>query len=123
MIERIRAARPQIVYAALGQPKGEIWLARNYQRIGAPVCMQVGASFDFVAGNVVRAPIWIQRAGMEWLFRLAQEPRRLAGRYGRNSLFLIRAILADLADALRSRLAAPAGTTWNRHATAKQTNE
>ena len=93
---RIRAAAPDIVYVALGQPKGELWIARNAERMGAPVCVQIGASFDFVAGAVARAPRWLQRAGLEWFYRMCQEPSRLAGRYWNNGLFLIKAIFRDV---------------------------
>ena len=96
LVERIRDSRPDIVYIALGQPKGEIWMARNYHRLGTPVCVQIGASFDFVAGGVARAPRWVQKTGMEWLFRLAQEPRRLIRRYWNNGLFLIREVIHEL---------------------------
>ncbi len=93
MIQRIRATKPDIVYVAFGQPKGELWMAKHHEAIGAPVCVQIGASFDFVAGGVARAPRWIQRIGMEWSYRLAQEPRRLFGRYWNNGMFLLKAIL------------------------------
>ncbi|WP_417748957.1 WecB/TagA/CpsF family glycosyltransferase [Rosistilla oblonga] len=92
LIDQIRSSKPDIVYVAMGQPKGEIWIAENYRAIGAPVCVQIGASFDFVAGGVARAPRWIQRAGLEWCYRMAQEPRRLAGRYWQNGKFLLRAL-------------------------------
>jgi len=93
LIARIREAKPDIVYVALGQPKGELWIARNCERIGAPLCVQLGASFDFVAGGVARAPRWLQRAGLEWFHRMCQEPQRLTGRYCRNGLFLLRSLL------------------------------
>ena len=86
---RIRDARPDILLVAFGQPKGELWLARHGERLGVPVGIQLGASFDFVAGRVRRAPRWVQRVGMEWAFRLAMEPRRLCGRYWANARFLL----------------------------------
>lgn len=85
---RVRETRPDILLAALGQPKGELWLARHRERLGAAVSIQLGASFDFVAGRVRRAPRWVQATGMEWAFRLAMEPRRLVGRYWANLRFL-----------------------------------
>jgi N-acetylglucosaminyldiphosphoundecaprenol N-acetyl-beta-D-mannosaminyltransferase len=91
---RVRAARPDILFVAFGQPKGEFWIADNLDRLGVPVCVQVGASLDFVAGRVKRSPKWMQRTGLEWIYRLAQEPRRLAGRYRDNILFLLKAIFA-----------------------------
>ncbi|QDV71056.1 Putative N-acetylmannosaminyltransferase [Rosistilla carotiformis] len=92
LIEQIRSAEPDIVYVAMGQPKGELWIAENYRAIGAPVCVQIGASFDFVAGGVARAPRWLQRAGLEWCYRMLQEPRRLARRYWHNGMFLLKAL-------------------------------
>jgi N-acetylglucosaminyldiphosphoundecaprenol N-acetyl-beta-D-mannosaminyltransferase len=90
MFERIQRARPHILILAFGQPKGELWIGRNGGRIQVPVCIQLGASIDFVAGKVRRAPRRLQRFGLEWAFRLMQEPRRLARRYFCNGLFLIR---------------------------------
>ena len=79
--ERIRQARPDILLVSFGCPKQEKWIARNYLAAGVPVCIGVGATIDFLAGSVKRAPHWMRSAGMEWLFRLGQEPRRLWKRY------------------------------------------
>ncbi len=80
-IERVRAARPDLALVALGVPKQERWIQRALPRIRPAVAMAVGASLDFLAGRVRRAPPWMARAGLEWAFRLAQEPRRLGRRY------------------------------------------
>jgi N-acetylglucosaminyldiphosphoundecaprenol N-acetyl-beta-D-mannosaminyltransferase len=80
VIERIRRARPDLLLVALGAPKQELWLHRVGPRIRPTVGIGVGAALDFVAG-ARRAPRWVSRAGLEWLFRLCQEPRRLARRY------------------------------------------
>ena len=96
LLDRISESKPDIVFVALGQPKGEKWIAENYETIGAPVCVQIGASFDFVAGGVSRAPKWIQSIGMEWFYRMAQEPKRLVGRYFSNLLFLMKAVVRDM---------------------------
>jgi N-acetylglucosaminyldiphosphoundecaprenol N-acetyl-beta-D-mannosaminyltransferase len=93
-IDRIRAARPDILFVAFGQPKGEFWIAERLEQLGVPVCVQVGATLDFVAGRVKRSPKWMQKAGVEWVYRMFQEPRRLAGRYLDNVAFLIRAVFA-----------------------------
>ncbi len=90
LIDEMRRVRPHILLVAFGQPSGELWIDRNCERMQIPVAAQVGASIDFVAGNVRRAPRRMQRYGLEWAFRLAQEPRRLIGRYFQNGLFLIR---------------------------------
>jgi N-acetylglucosaminyldiphosphoundecaprenol N-acetyl-beta-D-mannosaminyltransferase len=92
---RVQAARPDILFVAFGQPKGELWIADNLDRLGVPVSVQVGASLDFVAGRVKRSPVWMRKTGLEWLYRLAQEPRRLAGRYLDNVRFLFKAIFAS----------------------------
>ncbi|MBY6004249.1 WecB/TagA/CpsF family glycosyltransferase [Salipiger bermudensis] len=82
-LRRINAANPDIVWVGLGAPKQELWMARVRDRLEAPLLIGVGAAFDFHAGNTRQAPGWMQRAGLEWLFRLAVEPRRLWRRYGR----------------------------------------
>ena len=79
--ERIRAARACVVMAALGQPRQEQWLERHLAGTGARLGLAVGGFLDFAAGSVRRAPPWMNRAGLEWTFRLAQEPRRLSARY------------------------------------------
>lgn len=79
--ERIRAARPDLLFVAFGCPKAEKWIAMHYRSLGVPVTIGVGATIDFLAGRVKRAPVWMRRAGLEWLFRLCQEPRRLFRRY------------------------------------------
>jgi N-acetylglucosaminyldiphosphoundecaprenol N-acetyl-beta-D-mannosaminyltransferase len=80
-IERLRAARPDLVLVALGSPKQEIWIDMVRDAIRPTVAIGVGASFDFVAGRVRRCPAWVSRAGLEWLYRLVQEPGRLWRRY------------------------------------------
>ncbi len=100
LVAKIRATRPDILFAALGQPKGEIWLDRHCQELGVPVCVQIGASLDFIAGHARRAPRWMQRCGLEWLHRVATDPRRLAPRYGRDAWFLVRKVAGSL---LRNR--------------------
>lgn len=101
MMSQIRAARPDILVVAFGQPKGELWVAQHYKVLKAPVSIQLGASLDFVAGKVRRAPRWMQRSGLEWTFRFMQEPRRLAGRYARNILFLARMLFGHTRPARR----------------------
>jgi N-acetylglucosaminyldiphosphoundecaprenol N-acetyl-beta-D-mannosaminyltransferase len=95
LIGRIRQARPDILFVAFGQPKGERWIFRNYEAMEVPVSVQVGASLDFAAGRVRRAPIAIQRVGMEWAYRLWLEPGRLYSRYAKNALFIAGAVARD----------------------------
>jgi N-acetylglucosaminyldiphosphoundecaprenol N-acetyl-beta-D-mannosaminyltransferase len=92
-IARIKAAQPHIVMAAFKMPDGERWIRDHVDVLGVPLLLQFGASFDFVAGRVERAPRWMQRVGLEWLHRTLQEPRRLARRYGSNFAFLARSAL------------------------------
>lgn len=92
LIARVREARPDLLFVATGQPKGELWINQNLERLEVPVCVQVGASFDFVAGRIRRAPRLLQRINMEWAYRLWQEPRRLGPRYARNAWFLLRVV-------------------------------
>jgi N-acetylglucosaminyldiphosphoundecaprenol N-acetyl-beta-D-mannosaminyltransferase len=96
-VAAVRRAQPDLLIAALGQPKGELWLDAHIEALGVPVCVQVGASLDFVVGRAQRAPRWLQRTGLEWLYRLLHEPRRLAGRYFHNALFLAKALARDAA--------------------------
>ncbi|RDJ24073.1 glycosyltransferase [Bosea caraganae] len=81
IVAQINAAKPDIVWVGLSTPKQEYWMASHAGRIDAPVMIGVGAAFDFLAGRKAQAPLWMQRNGLEWLFRLNQEPRRLLRRY------------------------------------------
>jgi N-acetylglucosaminyldiphosphoundecaprenol N-acetyl-beta-D-mannosaminyltransferase len=79
--ERINRARPDIVWVGISSPKQEFWMSCMRPRLEAPVLIGVGAAFDFHTGEAHQAPVWMQRFGLEWLFRLLQEPRRLWRRY------------------------------------------
>jgi N-acetylglucosaminyldiphosphoundecaprenol N-acetyl-beta-D-mannosaminyltransferase len=94
-IDRIRAARPDILFVAFGQPKGELWIAEHRHALGAPVCVQVGASLDFIAGQVRRAPRRLRKIGLEWAYRMWLEPARLAPRYARNARFILGVMAHD----------------------------
>src|SRR5260370_11367417 len=78
---RIQEASTDLLFVSFGCPKQEKWMAMHYRSLGVPVIVGVGATIDFLAGYVRRAPVWMQRSGTEWIFRLAQEPRRLFRRY------------------------------------------
>lgn len=95
LFDEIRSAKPDLLFAAFGQPKGELWLAEHGEELGVPVTVQIGASLDFVAGRVPRSPRWMQRVGLEWVYRLWREPRRLVGRYWANGLFALRMLARD----------------------------
>jgi len=93
-VARINAARPEVVFVGLGCPKQERWMAAHREALEAPVLAGVGAAFDFVTGRVPQAPRWMMGLGLEWLFRLVQEPRRLWYRYlVYNPLFVIHFLL------------------------------
>jgi N-acetylglucosaminyldiphosphoundecaprenol N-acetyl-beta-D-mannosaminyltransferase len=96
LVAGIRDARPDLLLVAFGQPKGEHWIARHLRGLGVPACVQVGASLEFVAGRVRRAPRWVQRVGMEWAWRIGTDPIRLGPRYARNAAFLLWMALRDL---------------------------
>ena len=81
IVERINASGADILLIAFGNPKQELWFERNRHRLKVPVSIGIGGTFEFIAGKVARAPIWMQRNGMEWIFRLIQDPRRLWKRY------------------------------------------
>ena len=85
LLDDIRAARPDVLLVAFGNPKQEKWIYRNREALkDVPVCIGVGGTFDFMAGNTSRAPQWMRGAGLEWLHRLAHEPKRLWKRYTRD---------------------------------------
>lgn len=93
IVELINASGAGIVWVGLGCPKQERWMFAHYRKIRA-VMVGVGAAFDYHAGTLKRAPLWMQRTGFEWLFRLASEPRRLWWRYlSTNSRFLVAAAM------------------------------
>jgi N-acetylglucosaminyldiphosphoundecaprenol N-acetyl-beta-D-mannosaminyltransferase len=100
-ISTINEANPDIVWVGLGTPKQDFWVARHRPLLNAPVLVAVGAAFDFLTGRIPQAPPWMQRNGLEWLFRLATEPRRLAYRYlVYNPLFILY-ILAQISGLRR----------------------
>ncbi len=79
--QRIRESKADLLFVSFGCPKKEKWLALNFRDAGVPVAIGVGATIDFLAGAVKRAPVWMRKTGLEWFFRVAQEPKRLAHRY------------------------------------------
>jgi N-acetylglucosaminyldiphosphoundecaprenol N-acetyl-beta-D-mannosaminyltransferase len=85
VVKTINASGADILWVGLGAPKQEFWMASHVGRISAPVMVGVGAAFDFHAGRVRQAPRWMQDRGLEWVFRLCVEPRRLWKRYLYNN--------------------------------------
>jgi N-acetylglucosaminyldiphosphoundecaprenol N-acetyl-beta-D-mannosaminyltransferase len=101
VVEQINEARPDVLWVGIGVPKQEKWMARMRDRLEVPVMCGVGAAFDFHSGRISQAPSWMQERGLEWIYRIAQEPRRLFPRYlWFNPLFvavLARQLLAERA--------------------------
>ena len=93
IVAQINEKKPDFVWVGLGAPKQEIWMAEHQGRI-AGLMIGVGAGFDYCAGNIVRAPQWMQRHNLEWLYRLIQAPRKLFGRYlSTNMSFIWNAVI------------------------------
>ena len=95
--EEINRSGADVVWVGTGQPKQEKWMAQMRGRLIAPILVGVGAAFDFHAGLVPQAPAWMQRVGLEWLFRLVQEPRRLWRRYARYNPRFVAAFMREFA--------------------------
>lgn len=90
-VEMLNEADPDIIWVGLGTPKQDLWMAKYRPRLNAPVVIAVGAAFDFLTNRVPQAPDWMQRNGLEWLYRLVQEPKRLWYRYlVCNPLFILK---------------------------------
>ncbi len=81
IVDQVNRSGADALFVALGAPKQEVFLERNRDRLRVPVAMTVGASFDFISGLKRRAPLWMRRRGMEWIYRVLQEPIRLGPRY------------------------------------------
>jgi N-acetylglucosaminyldiphosphoundecaprenol N-acetyl-beta-D-mannosaminyltransferase len=96
ILSRIEEAKPDFLLVAFGSPKQEKWIAMHRHRLRVPVCIGVGGSFDFLSGRVSRAPLWMQRNALEWLYRTIQEPSRLAKRYASNFVGLLRYLPAQI---------------------------
>jgi N-acetylglucosaminyldiphosphoundecaprenol N-acetyl-beta-D-mannosaminyltransferase len=103
VVAQINAARPDVVWAGIGVPKQEKWMAAMRPQLEAPVLVGVGAAFDFHAGLVPQAPQVLQNAGLEWAYRLAHEPRRLWRRYVRYNPRFVLAFGRQLAAQQTSR--------------------
>ena len=89
VVDVVRKARPALLFVALGAPKQELWMHKHRAALAPTVGLGIGASLDFVAGVVQRAPAWMSQAGLEWVYRLGQEPRRMFDRYiVRDSAFV-----------------------------------
>jgi N-acetylglucosaminyldiphosphoundecaprenol N-acetyl-beta-D-mannosaminyltransferase len=95
IVRRVREARPDILLVSFGCPKQEKWIAMHHRTLGVPVAIGVGATIDFLAGRVKRAPAWMRHSGTEWLYRLVQEPRRLFRRYANDLVYFLPTLAAQ----------------------------
>lgn len=112
ILSRIEEARPDILLVAFGNPKQEKWLAMHRHRLKVPVCIGVGGSFDFLSGRVPRAPMWMQRRSLEWVYRMFQDPSRLAKRYACDAVGLLRYLPVQIfSTALQKKEHSPARIT------------
>ena len=103
VVDKVRLSSAQLLFVAITSPKKENFINKWGERLGVSFVMGVGGTFDVVAGKVQRAPIWMQRAGLEWLYRVIQEPRRMFGRYATtNSQFIYLTIKAFFVRRLAS---------------------
>lgn len=96
IVQMINTAGPDVVWVGIGSPKQERWMAGHRGQLAAPVLIGVGAAFDFNTGRVKQAPRWMQRSGLEWLFRLMTEPRRLWKRYLINNPLFVFLVVAQM---------------------------
>jgi len=103
LLDAINRAAPDVVWIGLGSPKQEFWAAEHAGSLLAPLILPVGAAFDFHSGRLRRAPGWMQKAGLEWLFRLASEPRRLFKRYVTTNLRFLYLVAREFVAARRRR--------------------
>ncbi len=104
VIEEINRSGADVVWVGIGVPKQEKWMTDMRQQLEAPMLLGVGAAFDFHAGLVPQAPRWLQNAGLEWAFRLVQEPQRLWRRYLRYNPRFVVAFARQFATHLRTRI-------------------
>lgn len=96
IITEVNESKADILWVGLGSPRQEVWMNSNLEKINSQVMVGVGAAFDFLSGRKPQAPHWIQRAGLEWLFRLFSEPKRLWPRYRQYPNFVFYVLLQYL---------------------------
>lgn len=102
VVERIRASGARLLFVAITSPRKENFIARWKDRLGVDFVMGVGGTFDVVAGVVRRAPVWMQRAGLEWFYRVLQEPRRMWRRYLKTNLAFARLLIRAKVSSVNS---------------------
>jgi N-acetylglucosaminyldiphosphoundecaprenol N-acetyl-beta-D-mannosaminyltransferase len=95
-INIIKQFNPDILLVSIGSPKGELFIYQNLEKLKVPLSIQVGASIDFIAGTVKRAPLWMQKYGLEWFYRFLKEPKRLFKRYFVNDSYFFLLIIKEI---------------------------
>lgn len=96
IVQKVKRASPGVLFVALGAPRQDLWIRTHLHQLGVPVQMGVGGTFDLIGGVLRRAPIWMQHSGLEWAFRLGQEPHRLWRRYLLNDLPTLSRLVFDV---------------------------
>lgn len=99
LLAAVAAAKPDVLLIGLGAPKQELWVCEHRESIAASVALCIGATIDFLAGERKRAPLWMRRIGLEWLYRAAGEPRRLGRRYLRDAWIFPRLVYREWLEA------------------------
>jgi len=102
IIERVNAARADVLVIGLGAPKQELWIAAHHEKLNAKTALCIGATIDFLAGEKKRAPRWMQQFGVEWLHRMLSEPKRLLKRYARDAVIFPRLLWREWRGAARA---------------------
>jgi N-acetylglucosaminyldiphosphoundecaprenol N-acetyl-beta-D-mannosaminyltransferase len=102
-VEEINRLSPDVIWVGLGTPKQQQWIHDNKSHLTRGVVLTVGFAFDVNAGTKLDAPMWMQRLGLTWLFRISQEPRRLLGRYLKYNTWFVWFCLIDLARYMTKR--------------------
>ncbi|MGL5480061.1 MAG: WecB/TagA/CpsF family glycosyltransferase [Clostridium sp.] len=88
IIDIVNTAKPDILAVGLGAPKQEKFIYKYKDKLNVPISLAIGATIDFEAGNIKRAPIWMQKCGLEWFYRMIKDPKRLVKRYGKDLIML-----------------------------------
>jgi N-acetylglucosaminyldiphosphoundecaprenol N-acetyl-beta-D-mannosaminyltransferase len=96
ILNLIAQAQPDVVIVGLGAPKQELWVHQHHKQLKAKTALCVGATIDFLAGEKKRAPVWMQRCGIEWLHRMCSEPKRLVKRYAKDAWIFPQLVLRQM---------------------------
>lgn len=115
ILAKVAAVEPDLLVLGLGAPKQELWIHRHRDAVRAKVALCVGATIDFLAGDKSRAPVWMRRSGLEWVHRVATEPRRLSGRYLRDGLALPGLVFRELRHSISRRRPLHSPSTSRKH--------